>query len=65
MPDKEQFRKQVQIGVDYAVESELDEEQMVAHLTDHLWGTVGMWLQARDIETSKMIDKLYKKIHSK
>ena len=38
---KEEFRKSVKVGIDYAVESELDEEQMVTYLTEHLWGSVG------------------------
>lgn len=51
---KEQFRKQVQVGIDYAVESELDEEQMVAYLTDHLWGTIGMLLHVLKSEEGKV-----------
>ena len=47
---KEEFEKQVKIGVEYAVECEMDEEQTIAHLTGHLWGTVGMVLQNQERE---------------
>ena len=47
---KEEFEKQVKIGVEYAVECEMDEEQTIAHLTGHLWGTIGMVLQNQERE---------------
>ncbi|KKL18974.1 hypothetical protein LCGC14_2470110 [marine sediment metagenome] len=53
---KEEFEKQVKIGVEYAVECEMDEEQIIAHLTGHLWGTVGMVLQNQEREH---VQKLY------
>lgn len=49
---KEEFRKSVKVGIDYAVESELDEEQMVTYLTEHLWGSVG-----QVIHNAKQIDR--------
>ncbi len=48
---KEEFEKQVKIGVEYAVECEMDEEQTIAHLTGHLWGTVGMLFTQEKVHT--------------
>lgn len=49
---KEEFRKQVKIGLDYATRMHIRSEDIVQYLTDHLWGTVGMLLQ-----NAKQVDK--------
>lgn len=66
MPSKEEFRKQVEVGVEYAAKEKLlsysFDGLLVDHLTDHLWGTVGMWLQKQEGEH---IQKLYDKFSVK
>lgn len=49
---KEQFRKQVEIGLEYVAKNnratgEMPFTSIVNSLTDHLWGTIGMLLQKR------------------
>ncbi len=46
MPSKEEFRKHIEVGIEYARRNAIPYHtpDLVNHLTDHLWGTVGMWL---------------------
>ena len=53
MPDKEQFRKQVQTGLNYIRRDDIHIDDQATFLTDHLWGTVGMWLQNAKQEDSR------------
>ena len=41
---KEQFRQQVQVGIEYIRREGIDPKDEVSYLTDHLWGTIGMLL---------------------
>lgn len=47
---KEEFRKQVAIGIEYAEWTAIKSEDLGAFLTDHLWGTVGTLLQNQERE---------------
>ncbi len=50
MPSKEELREQIQVMFDYLKREEVKPEDQVAFATDHLWGTVGMWLNIQYIE---------------
>lgn len=55
MPTKEDFRKQVQVGMEYIGCEDWTPEEQINHLTDHLWGTVGMWLNHTQQEKERHV----------
>ena len=46
MPSKEELREHIKAGFKYAAQ---DKIPAVDHLTDHLWGVVGMWLSSQPL----------------
>ena len=49
MPSKEDLQRHIKVGLEreglLTGEFPYIEEEMLTHLTDHLWGVVGMWLK--------------------
>ena len=45
MPSKEELHGHIKVGLEYAARDEIPVEGLVAYLTSHLWGVVGMWLK--------------------